>query len=81
MNTRRSWIVDGTIGVIVGGILGAIVAVNLIITAGIGYDVTLAEVFRQNTIVGVVTVAILVAGPVVGVFAMRTLRQRRLISR
>lgn len=81
MNKRRTWLIDSIVGVIVGLALGAIIAVNVIITAGIGYDVTIAEVFRQNTLVGVVTVAILVAGPVLGVIGVRTLRRRRMTSR
>jgi hypothetical protein len=69
--------IDGLVGVVVGGITGAIIAVNFIITVGIGYDVTLTDIFNENFLVGVVTVGILVAGPVVGVAAMRRFRRQR----
>ncbi len=77
MNGHREWMVDGLVGVIVGGITGAIIAVNFIITVGIGYDVTLADIFNENLLVGIVTVAILIAGPAVGVVAMRRFRRQR----
>lgn len=77
MSTRRDWMVDGLAGVVVGGVSGAIVAVNFIITAGIGYDVTLTDIFNENALAGVVTVGILIAGPVVGVVTMRRWRRQR----
>ena len=56
------------IGSIVGFVIGAIVAVNIVIAAGTerGYESSLAEVFEENAVVGVLTVIILVSGPVVG---------------
>ncbi|MEX0698906.1 MAG: hypothetical protein WEE53_04395 [Acidimicrobiia bacterium] len=77
MSTRRQWIIDLVLGVIIGGLVGAIVAVNFIITLGIGYDVSLPEVFRENTLVGIVTTAFLVCGPIAGVALMRKRRRRR----
>jgi len=76
---KSGWFVDIVAGGIVGGVAGAIVAVNLVIYAGIdrGYEATIAEVFRQSVVVGVFTVAVLVAGPVVGVWIARRLRRRR----
>ncbi|MGA7097589.1 MAG: hypothetical protein WB245_08490 [Acidimicrobiia bacterium] len=68
---------DTLVGVVAGGIVGAIAAVNFIITIGIGYDVSIGEVFDHSTIAGVVMVLILLAGPVIGVVAMRWLRRRR----
>ncbi|MGA8039798.1 MAG: hypothetical protein WCA93_06775 [Acidimicrobiia bacterium] len=68
---------DTLVGVVAGGIVGAIAAVNFIITIGIGYDVSIGEVFDHSTIAGVVMVSILLAGPVIGVVAMRWLRRRR----
>jgi hypothetical protein len=68
---------DTLVGLVAGGIVGAIAAVNFIITIGIGYDVSIGEVFDHSTIAGVVMVVILVAGPVLGVVAMRWLRRRR----
>lgn len=57
---------------------GAIVAVNFIITVGIGYDVSIPEVFRDNVLSGIVTVAALVAGPIAGVALMRRSRRKRM---
>lgn len=73
------WLADGVVGGIVGGVIGAIVAVNVVIYAGIegGYEASIPDVFRENTLVGVVTVAILVAGPVLGVVVARRRRRRR----
>jgi hypothetical protein len=75
----RGWLVDVLVGGIVGGVAGAVVAVNVVIFAGIdrGYEATIPEVFRENTLVGVVVVMILVTGPVLGVITARRLRRRR----
>jgi hypothetical protein len=78
VNARREWLVDLLIGGLLGGAIGAIVAVNLIITAGVGYDVTLAEVFEESLLLGIATVAILLSGPIVGVALRRRWRRRRL---
>ncbi len=75
----RGWLADTFVGGIVGGVAGAIVAVNVVIYTGIdgGYEASIAEVFRQNVVVGTLTVAILVAGPVLGVVGARRLRRNR----
>jgi hypothetical protein len=74
----RHWLVDLVVGGIAGGVVGAIVAVNVVIYAGIegGYEATIPEVFRENAFVGLVTVAILGSGPVLGVLVARRLRRR-----
>ncbi|MDX2344841.1 MAG: hypothetical protein QNL12_14490 [Acidimicrobiia bacterium] len=80
MNSRaRAWLVDIVVGGIAGGLTGAIAAVNFVIFIGIddGYEASIAEVFRQNTMAGVVTVAILGFSPVCGVVAARRLRRKR----
>jgi len=77
MATRRQILFDLGLGVALGGLLGAIVAVNLIITVGIGYDVSLPQVFRENLLVGIVTTLILISGPIAGVALMRRLRTQR----
>ena len=61
----NNWVADTAVGGVIGGILGAIVAVNFVIYAGIddGYEATIAEVFRQNTFVGLVTIALLIWMP------------------
>jgi hypothetical protein len=74
--TASRRLLDVAIGVVLGGVAGAIVAVNLVIFAGIGYDVTISEVFRRNGLLGVLVVAILIGGPIAGIVSMR--RYRRL---
>lgn len=75
----RGWLVDLLAGGIAGGVVGAIVAVNIVIFAGIdrGYEATIPEVFRENAAVGVLAVAVLVAGPILGVLTARAIRRRR----
>ena len=74
----RTWLVDTLLGVIIGGVVGAIAAINFVIYVGIddGYEASIAEVFRQNTLAGVVTVALFVLGPVLGVFSARWMRHK-----
>jgi hypothetical protein len=76
---KSGWFVDIVAGGIFGGIAGAIVAVNFVIYSGIerGYEATIPEVFRESVVAGVITVAVLLAGPVVGVWIARRLRRRR----
>lgn len=76
--TTRHWIMDVLVGGAVGAIAGAIVAVNVVITSGIdrGYEATILEIFRENVLVGIVTVTVLASGPVLGVVAARWLRRR-----
>lgn len=75
MSSRRDWLVDVLIGGLIGGIVGAIAAVNFVIFSGMerGYESTIPEIFTQSVPAGVVTVALLAAGPLVGVL----LRRRR----
>ena len=74
-----AWLADGIVGGLLGGVVGAIAAVNFVIFAGIegGYEASISEVFGENTIAGIVTVAILAAGPVLGVAVARRLRRQR----
>lgn len=76
----KAWLLDLAAGGMVGGAVSAVVAVNVVIYSGIeqGYEASLVEVFQYNPIVGVVTVAILVSGPVLGVMAARRLRRNRM---
>jgi len=75
----RGWVVDVLVGGILGGVAGAIAAVNIVIFAGIerGYEATIAEVFRESAPLGVLTVAVLVAGPILGVVIARAIRRQR----
>lgn len=74
----RAWLVDILLGGIVGGVVGAIVAVNVVIYSGIepGYEATIPEVFEQSPVVGILTVTVLLAGPLLGVRVARRLRRR-----
>jgi uncharacterized membrane protein len=75
--STRQWIVDGLVGGAIGAVIGAIVVVNFVITVGIdaGYEASIPEIFRESAVAGVVTVLILVAGPVLGVLVARRLRR------
>jgi len=76
-NTVRR-VAETVIGAILGLVVGAIIAVNLIIIAGVerGYEASLIEVFEENALVAMSAVVILVAGPVVGVIVARRIRRR-----
>jgi hypothetical protein len=80
--TTRPRFADLLLGGLVGVIAGAIVAVNVVIYAGIegGYEATIGEVFEQNVLVGVLAVATFLAGPVLGVLIAGRLRRKRLHS-
>jgi hypothetical protein len=75
----KGWLVDLAVGGLVGGLVGAIAAVNFIIWTGIeqGYEASLVEVFQLSLIASIVTVMILIAGPMVGVVTARRLRRTR----
>ncbi|NHZ70849.1 MAG: hypothetical protein GWP18_04340 [Proteobacteria bacterium] len=68
----------GAAGALGGLAVGAVIAVNIVIFSGIepGYEATIPEVFSQNVAVGIVTVAVLAAGPIVGVAVALRLRGR-----
>jgi hypothetical protein len=76
----RGWLFDLLVGGVIGVIAGAVAAVNLVIYVGIedGYEATIVEVFAQSPVVGVVTVGVLLAGPIVGVLLARRIRRRRI---
>lgn len=72
------WVVDVVVGGLVGALIGAIVAVNIVIYAGPddGYESSLGAIFDDNVLVGGLTVAVLMSGPVIGVAVVRRLRRR-----
>jgi multisubunit Na+/H+ antiporter MnhB subunit len=72
-------LLDVVVGGLTGGLVGAVVAINFVIYTGIeqGYEASLVEVFQHSLIAGIVTVIILVAGPVLGVVTARRLRIKR----
>jgi len=67
------------IDIFVGGVVGAIAAVNVVICSGIddGYEATLGEVFDQSPAVRVVAVALALLGPLAGIVVARCHRNRR----
>ncbi len=71
-------VANGAIGAILGFAVGAIIAVNVVITAGVdqGYEASLPEIFEASIFLGIVTVAILAAGPVLGVIIAYRLQRR-----
>ena len=75
----RGWLLDLLVGGLTGGVIGVIAAVNFVIFTGIeqGYESSLVEVFEYSLIAGIVTVTILLAGPVLGVLVARRLRRNR----
>lgn len=76
--STRALVLDVVWGVVLGGIAGAIVAVNVVIFSGIegGYEASIPEVFRQSPVIGVVAVVVLAAGPIAGVVLARRRRSR-----
>lgn len=75
-HTARETLVDVLAGGLIGGLVGAVVAVNFVLVVGVdqGYEASLGEVFAHSPIVGVVTLLILVAGPILGFLAARRSR-------
>ncbi|HEX6286015.1 MAG TPA: hypothetical protein VFZ80_00890 [Acidimicrobiia bacterium] len=76
---RRNRILAMVAGGVVGGIVGALVAVNLMIYFGTeaGYEASLPEIFEKSAVLGVIVVAVLVAGPIVGGWAVTRMRAHR----
>lgn len=69
--SRRA--IDTALGVIVGGIVGFIVAVNVVIYAGpdSGYESSVDDVFRHSPLTGLVAATALLGGPIIGVVIVR----------
>lgn len=74
----RHWLLNA-VGGLAGGLLAAVVAVNLVIYSGIeqGYEASLTEVFDYSPFLGSVVVIVLIAGPVLGVLTMVRLRRSK----
>ena len=70
---------DVVIGGVVGIVIGAIVAVNIVIFAGIddGYEASPSEVFDQNAVVATAATAALVVSPFAAVILLRRSRRHR----
>jgi len=69
----RHWLVDCILGAFAGAVVGAVAAVNVVIFSGMsrGYETTIPQVFDESPVVGVIVLAVLVGGPVVGVYIAR----------
>ena len=75
----RHWLVDAGIGAFAGGIIGLILAVNVVIYAGPdqGYESSINDVFEHSIITGLAAIALVIAGPIVGIVIARRLRNQR----
>jgi hypothetical protein len=75
--SRRRKITRALSGALVGLVIGMIASINVAIFAGIegGYEANIAEVFDDNVLVGIVSLLMLAAGPIIGVTI--ALRERR----
>jgi hypothetical protein len=73
------WVVDVIAGGVVGGIVGAIVAWNIAIYWGVpsGYVAGIREIFAHRVLAGVLWLAALVSGPVLGIVVARNQRHKR----
>jgi hypothetical protein len=72
----RDILVDVLAGGLFGGLVGAVVAINFVLIIGVdqGYEASLGEVFSHSVIAGIVTLGILLAGPIVGFLVARRRR-------
>jgi len=75
----RRWTFDIVLGLILGSVTGAILAVNIAIFAGTddGYEASLSEIFRQRPIVGGAIILVLIGTPLVAIIILRRVRARR----
>jgi len=75
--TKSGWGADLLVGGLCGLIAGAILAVNMVIFLGVegGYEASLGDVFAHSTLIGILVVAVLAAGPVCGVAYARWRRR------
>ncbi|HEY6634394.1 MAG TPA: hypothetical protein VI141_02160 [Acidimicrobiia bacterium] len=76
---RRGWLVDLLVGGVLGVIVAAVIVFNLLIYLGVegGYHAGIQGAFDHNTFTGVLVVATLMAGPVLGVSLARRRRASR----
>ena len=76
---RRGWLIDVGAGGLIGGIVGLIVAWNLMIYLGVegGYEASLGDAFEHSVIAGILVTVALVSGPVAGIWVARRQRRRR----
>jgi divalent metal cation (Fe/Co/Zn/Cd) transporter len=65
------------VGAGVGGVVGAVAAVNVMIYSGVegGYEAGLNALFEHDVGAGLTAVALLMAGPLIGVAMVRWIRR------
>ena len=63
----------------IGALVGGLVAVNIVIFSGAerGYESSLSDVFEHSTIVGILAIVALAAGPVAGVLVFLRAQRRQ----
>ena len=76
----KGWLLDIVVGGFGGSIVGAIVAVNVVIYSGIddGYEAGPNAWFGYSPVLGIAVIALLVLPPIWAIFMMRKLRRNRL---
>lgn len=69
---------DLLVGGIAGGIVGAVVSVNLVIFSGVddGYQASPGAVLGHNPAVGLLALVVMIGAPVMGVILARRRRTR-----
>jgi len=72
-------VVDLLAGGLAGFAIAWIVAVNMVIFAGVdrGYQASVDEVLRHSTLLGVAVIGVILLGPIFGVGLLRRRRRRR----
>jgi len=68
------WIADVVIGGVLGGIAVVVGGVGFVIFSGVDASASIPDRFRSNPLEGVITVAVLAAGPVAGIVLARVVR-------
>ena len=78
-SSLRGWIVDLVVGGVLGVIGAAVIVFNLLIYLGVegGYHAGIQGAFDHNKFTGVLVLATLVAGPLLGVLLARRRRASR----
>ena len=73
---RRVW-VRYIVGGVGGAVVGGVAALNVMIYSGVegGYEAGLGALFEHNPLAGSAAVALLVAGPLLGVLTARWMQR------
>lgn len=75
----KAWLFDLAVGGTTGVLVAVVIAVNFVIFIGVerGYESSIGEVFEHSLLAGITTLAILMAGPILGVLVARRRRVGR----